>query len=94
MKKNVKNLDDFLDGAQKNRGAKTARRNRKHLLLCVPCKRESRTNNRVLLYVNEDVYEDLDKYCSGNKQGVINYLLRRALDDLIEKQEIIIEEIC
>jgi hypothetical protein len=44
------------------------------------------------LYLRNDILEDIKKHCTGTKQSIINYLLRRGLDSLIESNEFIHEE--
>lgn len=39
----------------------------------------------------KDVFEDIEKYCTGSQIGIVNYLLRRGLDSLIKDGKTVIE---
>lgn len=41
-----------------------------------------------LLYLKKDTAADISKYCHGSMQGVLNYLVRRGLDSLVEEGEL------
>lgn len=45
-----------------------------------------------LLHLRKDIKNDIERYCLGNMNALLNYLVRRGLDDIIEKGEKIIEE--
>lgn len=88
-------LDEFIEGANKETTAKKARkRPSKESLLLSIAGRSSMDNygKPSLLYIRKDIQEDIDKHCSGSKQSIINYLLRRGLDDLIKQNTLIVEE--
>lgn len=38
----------------------------------------------MLLYLKKDITSDIEHYCHGNKQGIMNYLIRKGLDELIK----------
>lgn len=42
----------------------------------------------ILLYLKKDVMLDIENYCHGNKQGIMNYLLRKGLDELIKTNKL------
>lgn len=42
----------------------------------------------VLLYLKKDVASDIKQYCHGNQQGILNYLLRKGLDELIKTNKL------
>lgn len=89
-------LDSFIAGAnQDSRAKKTRKRPSKDSLLLVATGRVASIDiydKAGLLYLKKDLKEDIEKYCSGNKQILLNYLIRRGLDDLISKGERIVEE--
>lgn len=88
-------LEEFIEGANKETTARKARKrpSKENLLLSI-AGRGSMDNygKPSLIYIRKDIQEDIDRHCSGSKQGVINYLLRRGLDDLIQQNTLIVEE--
>lgn len=93
-----KSMDDFIESANiitKSREAvkKTSADN----ILLSFAGRIDRENDcekkPVLLYLKKDVVLDIENYCHGNKQGIMNYLLRKGLDELIKngKLQIVME---
>ena len=42
----------------------------------------------ILLYLKKDIASDIDHYCYGNKQGIVNYLIRKGLDELIQTNKL------
>lgn len=93
MKKRPMTREEFINGALSDKGARKSRKViGKNILLSIGGRRNSRSSHNVNLYLDDSITTDLEKYCSGNKQGILNYLIRRGLDELIEKKEVIIEE--
>lgn len=92
--KNSKNVDDFIDGATKERAAKKAKKNikKEDILLSISGRidREQEHGKLTLIYVKDDISNDINKHCHGNKQSIYNYLMRRGLDELIEDDEFIL----
>lgn len=90
-------LDDFIDGANDLRGAKKARKrtSMKDVLLHATGKLENRSQySRVLLFLTSDIEDDMSKYCTGTKQAILLYLIRRGLDELIKANKVEGYEIC
>lgn len=88
-------LEEFIEGANKETTAKKARRrpSRDNLLLSIAGRASMESYGKPsLIYIRKDIQEDIDKHCSGSKQSIINYLLRRGLDDLIKDGVLIVEE--
>lgn len=52
-----------------------------------------RAYSRVVLYVMPDIDDDMDKYCSGTKQAILTYLIRRGIEDLKKNNKLEIFEI-
>ncbi len=88
-------LEEFIEGANKETTAKKARKrpSRENILLSIAGRASMESYGKPsLIYIRKDIQEDIDKYCSGSKQSIINYLLRRGLDDLIKEGVLIVEE--
>lgn len=95
-KKKEVSLDQFIEGANEEKEAKRARKrtSSQHILLSATGKVEERSKyNRVLFYLPSDINADMDKFCSGTKQAIMTYLLRRGLDELMKENKIVIYEI-
>lgn len=95
MKKRTPSLEEFIDGAKDNKARRAKRKHRVNEILLVVSGRKSDRSEyakNLNVWLNPDVLADMEKHCVGNRQGVINYLLRRGLDQLIEANERIIEE--
>jgi hypothetical protein len=93
-----KTVTDFIEGANTNIHAKEAVRKQSpdDILLSFAGKidRENECVHKpVLLYLKKDVAADIEKYCYGNKQGILNYLIKMGLNELIRgnKLQLIIE---
>jgi hypothetical protein len=89
-------LDQFIDGAHDERDAKVARKRTTYdrILLSATGKIEKRNKyTRVLFYLDPDVEEKINTYCSGTKQAVLSYLIKRGLDELIKENKVIVYEI-
>lgn len=41
-----------------------------------------------LLYLKKDTSIDIAKHCHGSMQGILNYLVRRGLDSLMDEGEL------
>jgi len=90
-----KKVDDFIEGANAPReGDKIAKqqRNTSEVLLSAPNRIDYETGKAkpVLLTLRQDIADDLEKYCHGNKQAIINYLVERGLQELIKDGELIL----
>jgi|GEM_PF-3606367 len=44
------------------------------------------------IYLRTDIQDDIARYCIGNMQGIINYLIRTGLTKLIQEDQPILEE--
>lgn len=98
MKKTPKSLslEKFIQGANEDNDSKKSRRriSTEHVLLSATGKVEKRENYaKVLLYLLPEIENDMAKYCSGTKQAIITYLMRRGLDELIKENKVVIYEI-
>lgn len=98
MKKTKKpiSVQEFIEGAEGHRDAKKARRrtSTENILLSAAGRTEARKGySKLLIYLSPDIEEDMEKYCSGTKQAIISYLLRRGLDELIKENKVVIYEI-
>lgn len=88
-------LEEFIEGANKETTAKKARKrpSKEKLLLIIAGRASMESYGKPsLIYIRKDIQEDIDKYCSGSKQSIVNYLLRRGLDDLIKQGTLVVEE--
>jgi len=85
----LKEYDDILDKKETTDNEKA---NQDTILLAVSGRinREKDCGKGRLIYIRSDVERDIKKYCRGNKTLIINYLLRRGIEILIEKNECII----
>lgn len=98
MKKTRKDisLEKFIEGANEDSNSKKSRKriSTENILLSATGKVEKRESfSKVLLYVLPEIEDDMEKYCSGTKQAIITYLIRRGLDDLIKENKVVIYEI-
>lgn len=89
------NLEEFIGGANEIGGAKLAQKSvsKKDILLSISGRmdREMACDKKpVLLHFKKDISRDINKYCHGNKQAIVNYLVRKGLDNLIERGELIL----
>ncbi len=88
-------IDEFIDGANKETTARKARkRPSKENLLLIIAGRSSMDDygKPTFIYIKKDIQKDIDKHCSGSRQSIINYLLRRGLDVLIKEKILVVEE--
>jgi len=84
-----KGVDDFIEAANVIRKSDEAvkKTSADDILLSFAGRidRENECVNKpVLLYLKKDVSLDIEHYCHGNKQGIMNYLIRKGLDELIK----------
>lgn len=94
-KKNPTSIEEFIEGANKETTARKARKrpSKENLLLSIAGRSSMDDYGKpTLIYIKKDIQKDMDKHCSGSKQSVINYLLRRGLDVLIKEKILIVEE--
>src|SRR5687768_4342018 len=87
--------DEFAAGAiEKERKNSKKKISRVKVLLTIVGKmnRSEDCEKSYQLYLRNDIKNDIERYCIGNMQSLINYLARRGLDDLIAKDTVIIEE--
>jgi hypothetical protein len=88
-----KSLDDFIEDANniiKSREA-IKKPSQEDILLSFSGRidRENECEKKpVLLYLKKDIVSDIEHYCHGNKQGIMNYLLRKGLDELIKNNKL------
>jgi hypothetical protein len=88
-------LEEFIEGANKETTARKARKrpSKENLLLSIAGRASMESYGKPsLIYIRKDIQKDIDKHCSGSKQSIINYLLRRGLDDVIKEGTLIVEE--
>lgn len=88
-----KSVNDFIEGANVNIYAKESLKKPSpdDILLSFAGKidRENECVHKpILLYLKKDVAADIEKYCYGNKQGIMNYLIKRGLDELIKDNKL------
>jgi len=88
-------IEEFIDGANKETTARKARKrpSKENLLLSIAGRSSMDDYGKpTLIYIKKDIQKDIDNHCSGSKQSIINYLLRRGLDLLIKEKILIVEE--
>jgi hypothetical protein len=88
-----KEVDDFIEGANVIHHSKEAEKkpSADDILLSFAGRidRENEcVKKAVLLYLKKDISLDIEHYCHGNKQGIMNYLLRKGLDELIKENKL------
>jgi len=88
-----KTIDDFIESANTiTKSKKAVKKPSQDDILLSFSGRIDRENDcekkPVLLYLKKDVALDIEGYCHGNKQGIINYLLRKGLDELIKNNKL------
>ena len=91
----TRSLDDFVEGANKNHAKKARKRpSKEKVLLSISGRSSSRDEyaKGTLLYIKQDILDDVDKYCMGNKNAILNYLIRRGLDELVADKKVVLEE--
>ena len=98
LKKTNKEHNDvnkFIEKADDLGTAKLAKKSvsKENIILSIAGKmdREQECDKKpILLHLKKDISNDIDKYCHGNKQAIINYLVRKGLDELIKHGELIL----
>lgn len=95
LKSKKKSLNDFIEGANNSSTRKARKRIGSHnVLLSVTGRIKMEDYEKPdLIYMRKDIKADIDKYCAGTRQAVVNYLLRCALDTLIESGEKVMAEV-
>lgn len=88
-----KSVNEFIEGANVNLHAEEAvkKLSPDDILLSFAGKidRENECVHKpVLLYLKKDVAADMEKHCHGNKQGIMNYLIKRGLEELIKDNKL------
>jgi hypothetical protein len=79
----------FIKGADKT-GIKVEQE-LEHILLSVTSKiKREDAGKEFLLNLRKETEVLLEKHCKGNKVGIINYLVARGLEQLIEDDKIVI----
>ena len=89
-------MEDFIEDATKEKLAARARKRPKKedILLSIAGRmnRAEDCGKQHIIYIRKDIKRDLQKHCIGNFQSIVNYLLRRGLDNLMEKNEFVLEQ--
>ena len=91
---NNKNVDDFINEPNKVT-CRSSRKNpsKKDILLMVTGQKSKDVKSvRKIMYFKEDIFPDIDRYCAGSFSAVVNYLIRRGLDEVIKDGVKILEE--
>lgn len=89
-------LDEFIESAGKDENAKIVKKrsNSSAVLLSITGRASLDEYEKAgLVYIRKDIQADIEKYCRGSKQAIINYLLRKGLDHLIKDGKTIIENL-
>lgn len=86
-------INDFIEGGESLKESKEAvpKPVEQDILLSFSGRidREKECDKKgFLLYLKKDSAYDIDKYCHGSKQGILNYLIRRGLDELIKDNKV------
>jgi hypothetical protein len=86
--------DEFIQDAESEHHIPQAKLkiSKKDILLSVSGRmnREKNCGKPNLIYLKKDLERDITKYCHGNKGLIINYLLRKGLDQLVKDGELIL----
>ena len=93
IKNRSKNIDRFIEGANEPRREKiNTKRDQEQIFLSISSRmsRDEECKKPVLLHIKKDIAADIEKHCHGNKQAILNYLLRRGMDDLIKGKKLIL----
>ncbi|BCA97178.1 hypothetical protein TUM19329_35390 (plasmid) [Legionella antarctica] len=88
-----KTVEDFIESANAIINSKEAikKPSQEDILLSFSGRidRENECEKKpVLLYLKKDIATDIENYCHGNKQGIMNYLIRKGLDQLIKDNKL------
>lgn len=78
--------------AKKTKPARKVKETKSNILLnaCGRLRRKNCAKKGITLFLKTDVNRDMQKYCFGNKQTLINYLVRKSLDDIIKKGKFVL----
>lgn len=92
IKNRNRDVESFIEKANDSKKNKLIRCQEEQVLLSIASRmnRDKECKKVVLLHVKKDIISDIDKYCHGNKQAILNYLLRRGLDTLIKEGKLIL----
>jgi len=95
VRETPKSLEEFIEGAPNDTTAIVAkkRKSKEQVLLSIngKIKRDECAKPPILLYLKKDLKEELETYCAGHNQAIVNYLIKRGLEALKEKGEFILE---
>jgi len=86
----------FIEGAEKIDSSKKAKKNaNKDNLKLVMSGQLSRDEcgKPILVHLKQEILNDIDLYCQGNKQAILNYLVKLGLSSLKEQGELVVEEV-
>jgi hypothetical protein len=92
-KKSFSTPEEFASALKKNE--RKTKKLKEKLLLSISgkMKRTEDCSHSYQIFLRNDIKNDIDRYCLGSMQGIVNYLIRRGLDEIIAKGEPIIEEL-
>ncbi len=93
MSKNL-NKDDFINEANRVTH-RVSRKNpsKKDILLMITGQKSKEIKSvQKLIYLKEELFPDIERYCAGSFTGIINYLIRRGLDEVIKSGVKILED--
>jgi hypothetical protein len=84
------NPEEFIEEASESKTSKIAKEHKENILLSISgnISKTEKSPKPFLLYLKKDVEADMKKYCHGNRQAVLNYLIRKGLNKLIEDDEL------
>jgi hypothetical protein len=89
--KSKPSFDDFIEGANKELIPAKNKKNRKILLSITGRNRRADCLKAPqLIYLKKNVADDIEKYCNGSAQVVLNYLILRGLEEIKKAGEIIV----
>jgi hypothetical protein len=91
---NNKSRDDFIDEPNKVISMRSRKNpSKKNVLLTIAGQKSKEIKaSRKIMYFKEDIFDDIEQYCLGSFSGVINYLVRKGLDELVRNGVKITEE--
>ena len=86
--------DEFIEGAnaEKKSIQSKIKPSAKEILLSVSGRinREKSCGKPVLIYLKKNISESIQKYCHGNRTLIVNYLLERGLEALIQEGKLVL----
>lgn len=87
-------LEEFIEGADVEDRSTQAKikPNKKNILLSVSGRinREKNCGKPILVYLKKELEMSMKKYCHGNKTLVINYLIERGINVLLEEDKLVL----